>query len=429
MGNNKSSESSKASPMRGGWRGPLIKRKEFIQISSLATASLLVPKFLKAFEGQNMVLPGNKVVVILQLSGGNDGLNTVIPVRNDLYYKARPKLGIARAETLSITDEVGLHPALTGFKELHDDGSLAILNNVGYPNPDRSHFRSMDIWQTASQSSEYLTNGWVGRYLDAQCHGCDKPTQAIEIDDVLSLALKGENVKGIAVKDPRRLYGTANEKFFRDVMKNHKPARLNHSGVNETGEQPVDYLYKTMAETLSSADYIFQQSKMHPTNAKYPKTELGNSLKTIASLIYSEINTKVYYVSLGSFDTHINQDAQQQRLFTEMNDGVKAFVIDLKAQHRFDDVMLFTFSEFGRRVNQNASNGTDHGTANNMFLVSGGLKQKGMLNAMPNLSDLNEGDLKYNVDFKNVYATVLNKWLKADDKLILTKQYEYLNFI
>ncbi|MGB3005012.1 MAG: twin-arginine translocation pathway signal, partial [Chitinophagaceae bacterium] len=178
------------------------KRKEFIQIGSLATASLLVPKFLKAFEGQQMVLPGNKVVVILQLSGGNDGLNTVIPVRNDLYYKARPKLGIAKEKTLLLTDEVGLHPALTGFKELYDDGGLAILNNIGYPNPDRSHFRSMDIWHTASQSSEYLFNGWVGRYLDAQCNGCDKPTQAIEIDDVLSLALKGEKSKGIAVKDP-----------------------------------------------------------------------------------------------------------------------------------------------------------------------------------------------------------------------------------
>lgn len=396
------------------------KRKEFIQIGSLATASLMVPKFLKAFEGKSMVLPGNKVVVILQLSGGNDGLNTVIPFRNDLYYKARPKLGIAKDKALAVTDEAGLHPALKGFKELYDDGSLAILNSVGYPNPDRSHFRSMDIWHTASQSHEYWTNGWVGRYLDAQCNGCDKPTQAIELDDVLSLALKGEDIKGIAVKDPRRLYGTANEKFFRDVMRSHK---------DEAGEQPVDYLYKTMAETLSSADYIFQQSRMHPTNAEYPKTELGNSLKTIASLIYSEINTKVYYVSLGSFDTHINQDAQQQRLFTEMNDAVKAFVKDLKQQHRFEDVMLFTFSEFGRRVNQNASNGTDHGTANNMFLVSGGLKQKGVLNPLPDLSDLNEGDLKYNVDFKNVYATILKKWLNADDKAILSKQYEYMNFI
>ena len=398
----------------------VIKRKEFIQVGSLATASLMLPKFLKAFERPSMVPSGNKVVVILQLSGGNDGLNTVIPVRNDIYYRSRPRLGIRKDKALSLTEDVGLHPALTGFKELYDDGSLGILNNVGYPNPDRSHFRSMDIWHTASQSNEYWTNGWVGRYLDAQCNGCDKPTHAIELDDVLSLALKGTNMKGIAVKDPRRLYGTANEKFFRDVLKNHK---------DEAGEQPVDYLYKTMAETLSSADYIFRQSKMHPTNAEYPKTELGTSLKTIASLIYSEINTKVYYVSLGSFDTHINQEGQQQRLFTEMNDAVKAFVKDLKSENRFDDVLLFTFSEFGRRVEQNASNGTDHGTANNMFFVSGALKQPGLMNSLPDLGDLNEGDLKYNVDFKNVYATVLNKWLKADDKSILNNKYEYMNFI
>lgn len=398
----------------------LIKRKEFIQVGSLATASLLLPKFLKAFEGRTLVPAGNKVVVILQLSGGNDGLNTVIPLRNDIYYRSRPRLGIEKTKALGLTDEVGLHPALTGFKELYDDGSLGIMNSVGYPNPDRSHFRSMDIWHTGSESTEYLTTGWVGRYLDAQCNGCDKPTQAIEIDDVLSLAMKGEHIKGIAVKDPRRLYGTANEKFFRDVLKNHK---------DESGEQTVDYLYKTMAETLSSADYIFQQSRLHPTKAEYPKTELGNSLKTIASLIYSDINTKVYYVSLGSFDTHINQDTQQQRLFTEMNDAVKAFVKDLKDNNRFNDVMLFTFSEFGRRVEQNASGGTDHGTANNMFLVSGGLKQKGLINPLPDLADLDEGDLKYKVDFKNVYATVLNKWLKADDEKILQKAYSHLEFI
>lgn len=398
----------------------VIKRKEFLQIGSLATASLMLPKFLKAFEGRAMVPAGNKVVVILQLSGGNDGLNTVVPVGNDLYYKARPGLGIRKNKAVLLNDEVGLHPGLSGFRDLYDDGNLAILNNVGYPNPDRSHFRSMDIWHTASQSNEYWSNGWVGRYLDAQCRGCDKPTQAIEIDDVLSLALKGENIKGIAVKDPRRLYGTANEKFFKDVLKNHK---------DEPGEQPVDYLYKTMAETLSSADYIFRQSRLHPTAAEYPKSELGNSLKTIASLIYSEINTRVYYVSLGSFDTHINQDMQQQRLFAEMNAAVTAFVKDLKKNNRFDDVMLFTFSEFGRRVSQNASGGTDHGTANNMFLISGGLKQKGVLNALPDLADLQDGDLKYNVDFKNVYATILNKWLNADDRLILGGTYESMGFI
>jgi uncharacterized protein (DUF1501 family) len=397
----------------------IIKRRDFIKVGSLATASFMVPKFLKAFEGRQVVPQGNKVMVILQLSGGNDGLNTVIPMRNDIYYRERPRLAIDKSKALRLTDEVGLHPSLIGLKELYDDGSLGILNNIGYPNPDRSHFRSMDIWQTGSASNEYVPTGWLGRYLDAQCRGCDKPTYALEIDDVLSLALKGENSKAIAMKDPKRLFGTSNEKFFKDVLKDHK---------NGTGEEPVDYLYKTMSETLSSANYIFQQSKLHPSTTDYPKTELGNGLKTIASLIFSDINTKVYYISLGSFDTHVNQEAQQQRLFTELSDAVKAFTKDLKANNRFEDVLMFSFSEFGRRVAQNASGGTDHGTANNMFLIGGALKQKGIINEMPNLSDLQEGDLKYNIDFKNVYATVLKNWLEADDSAILGRKYDHLGF-
>jgi len=398
----------------------LIKRREFLQVGSLATASVLVPKFLKAFEEKNWVPAGNKVLVILQLSGGNDGLNTVIPYRNDLYYKARPRLGIEKSKALLLTDEAGLHPALTGFKDLFDDGSLGILNNVGYPNPDRSHFRSMDIWHTASDSRDYWNTGWLGRYLDAQCKGCDKPTYALEVDDTLSLALKGEEAKAIAMKDPKRLFGTANQRFFKEIMQQHH---------DEPGEQPADYLYKTLSETISSADYIFEKSKFRPSRADYPKTDLGQSMKTIASLIFSDINTKVYYVSLGSFDTHINQQFQQQNLFMQMNDAVKVFVKDLKQNGRFDDVLLMTFSEFGRRVSQNASGGTDHGTANNMFFISGGLKQKGIINEMPDLSDLQEGDLKYRIDFKSVYATVLKNWLGADDAAILQRKYNYLNFV
>lgn len=398
----------------------LLKRKEFLQIGSMATASMMLPKFMKAFEAPHMVPPGNKVLVILQLSGGNDGLNTVIPVRNDIYYKVRPKLGIGREEALRLTDDAGLHPALTGLKDLYDNGNLGILNNVGYPNPDRSHFRSMDIWHSASDSDKFVYTGWLGRYLDAQCQGCDKPTQALELDDTLSMAMKGEHMKGLAMKDPRRLFNTSNEKFFKDVIKNHQ-------GDHE--EQPVDYLYKTMAETMSSADYIFKQSRVHPTSTVYPSTDIGNSLKTIASLIFSDINTKVYYLSLGSFDTHVGQSGQQNRLFTEMNAAITAFVKDMQQNNRFQDVMLTTFSEFGRRVAQNASGGTDHGTANNMFFVSGALKQKGLLNPMPDLSDLKNGDLQYNVDFKNVYATLLNKWLGADDKQILGRELSYLDFV
>ncbi len=396
----------------------LFKRKEFLQIGSLATASLMMPKFLKAFDGKTIVPSGNKVLVVLQFSGGNDGLNTIIPIRNDIYYKSRPNLGIEKDKALALTDDAGINPALPAFKELFDDGSLAIMNNVGYPNPDRSHFRSMDIWQSGSDSDKYVYTGWLGRYLDAQCNGCGKPTQTLEVDDVLSLALKGENNKGLAVKDPKRLYNTSHEKYFKDINAAH-----------EKGEETVDYLYKTLSETLSSADYIFEQSKLRPSSQMYPSTQTGKDLKTISSLIMSDINTKVYYLSLGSFDTHVNQENQQKRLFTELNDAINVFVKDLKQNNRFEDIMVMTFSEFGRRVSQNASGGTDHGTANNMFFIGGGLKQKGLINAMPDLNDLNEGDLKHTVDFKSIYATVLRQWLDADDKQILGKQYELMNFV
>ena len=400
----------------------LLKRRQFLQIGSLATGSFMIPKFLKAFEHKVPFVPnGNKVVVVLQLSGGNDGLNTVIPVRNDIYQSVRPGIGFSKEKVAMITDEVGLHPALQGFAGLYHDGSLGILNSVGYPNPDRSHFRSMDIWQSGSESNQVWQSGWIGRYLDAQCKGCDKPTQALEIDDTLSLALKGIDEKGIALRDPKRLYNNSHEDYFKALSAGHQ--------ADEHHEKPVDYLYKTMAETVSGANYIFEQSKLHPSSANYPKTQLGNSLKTISSLILSDINTKIYYVSHGSFDTHVGQQQQQQRLFTEMNDAVTAFVNDMKANHRFDDVLLFTFSEFGRRVAQNASGGTDHGTANNMFLLSGNLKEKGLITPMPDLSNLQDGDLQYQVDFKNVYATVLNNWLGADDEKILGKKYEKMGFV
>ena len=398
----------------------LVNRRKFLTLGSLATGSLMLPKFLKAFEGSVRGLGGNKVLVVLQLSGGNDGLNTVIPVRNDIYYRSRPSLSITKEKALTLNDDAGLHPSLTNLKALYDEGNMAILNNVGYPNPDRSHFRSMDIWQTASGSDEVLNSGWLGRYLDAQCLDCAKPTQVLEMDDMLSLALSGDKMKGIALRDPKRLYDTSQDPFFKEML---------NAGMHQQTEDPGSYLYKVMAETVSGADYIFQQSKLRPSVTVYPNSEIGKNLKTIASLISSDINTRVYYVSLGSFDTHVGQQDKQAKLFSDLNDAIKPFTDDLKSNHRFEDVLMMSFSEFGRRVSENGSGGTDHGTANNMFLISGGLKDKGILNGMPDLSNLTDGDLNQQMDFKRVYATVLNKWLQADDYKILGRQYEYLNFI
>ncbi|WP_313263488.1 DUF1501 domain-containing protein [Sphingobacterium sp.] len=396
----------------------IIKRREFLKVGSLATASLLLPNFLKGMTSPDALERRNKILVVLQLSGGNDGLNTIIPTRNDIYFRERQTIAVDNA--LYLTDESGINPALPFFKELFDRGDLAVLNNVGYPNPDKSHFRSMDIWHSASRSDEYLESGWIGRYLDAACYDCSHPTQALEVNDMLSLALKGKQKKAFAFKDPKKLYQTSREEYFNTLFQEHQ---------QQHEEETVSYLYQTLGETMNNADYIFEQSKAKKTAALYPDSALGKDFKTIASLIRSDINTQVYYLQIGSFDTHINQRQRQESLFGTINDAVKSFVDDLKKNGLFQDVMLMTFSEFGRRVAQNASNGTDHGTANQLFFISGGLKQQGLLNDLPDLSQLNEGDLRYTEDFRKVYATLLKKWLGADSDKILGWKNGVYSFI
>ncbi len=383
----------------------LIKRREFLKISSLATASLMMPNFLKAMAFDEALEPDRKILVVLQFTGGNDGLNTIIPVKNDIYFRERNKIAIT--DSLPLTDEAGINPALSYFRELYDNGELSVMNNVGYPNPDKSHFRSMDIWHSASKSDEYLETGWLGRFLDEECYRCEHPTQALEVDDMLSLALKGNHNKAFAFKDPKRLYQTSQEKYFKSLYDHHHD------------DETVSYLYQTLGSTINNADYIFEKSKAKKTGESYPNSQLGKDFKTISSLIKSDINTRVYYLSVGSFDTHVNQNERQQKLFGDINEAVKSFVADMKAHGLFENILLMTFSEFGRRVAQNASNGTDHGTANQMFFISGGLKKKGILNSLPDLTHLNEGDLIYSEDFRKVYATILRNWLKADSSKVL----------
>ena len=395
----------------------LIKRRDFLKISSLASASLLLPGFLKSMTFEGALNPTQKKLIVLQFTGGNDGLNTIIPIKNDIYFRERNKIAIQ--DSLKLNDETGINPALSYFKNLYDSGELSVMNNVGYPNPDKSHFRSMDIWQSASRSDEYLDTGWIGRFLDEECYRCQHPTQALEVDDMLSLALKGENNKAFAFKDPKKLYQTSQEKYFKSIYDHH------HSHDDET----VSYLYQTLGSTINNADYIFDKSKSVKTAEDYPNTKLGKDFKTVASLIKSDINTQVYYLSIGSFDTHVNQNERQQKLFEEINGAVESFVADMKKNGLFDDILLMTFSEFGRRVAQNASNGTDHGTANQMFFISGGLKKKGLLNDLPNLEKLNDGDLIYTEDFRKVYATVLKKWLSADSSKILGWKNGMYDFI
>lgn len=278
-------------------------RRKFLQQSALATVgTMLMPHFLKALEHGGAVPSSEKTLVVVQLSGGNDGLNTVVPFRNDIYYQLRPQLALPASNVLKASDELGFHPAL-------------------------------------------------------------------------------------------------------------------------------QKLYKTLAEASSSADYIYDKWKVFKSSAQYPDTALGKQLKTVAELIQSGIQSKVFYVSFSGFDTHVRQQPQHERLLNTYADALHSFVGDLEKSDDFKNVLVLTFSEFGRRVSQNASNGTDHGTANNVFIIGKQLKKAGFLNGTPNLTKLDNGDLIHEVDFRQVYATILNKWLGANDQIVLGKRFGQLQFI
>ena len=231
--------------------------------------------------------------------------------------------------------------------------------------------------------------------------------------------MKGEKVKALAVQEPEKLYKQITGDFMSKIAKN-KPADAHDN---------VAYLYKTLAETASSAEVLHTQSKIYKSSSDYPQGELGQRLKTISELIVSGMPTSVYYVSISGFDTHFNQVNQQERLLKNYADAVNVFVNDLKKNDKFKDVAIMTFSEFGRRVKQNASGGTDHGTANNVFLIGENLKRPKMLNEAPNLTNLDDGDLKFSVDFRQIYTSLLQDWLKTSDKAILGKSFESLGLL
>jgi len=401
-----------------------MNRRAFLQKTALATAgTMLIPSFLKAFESP--LLPnkakGEKILVVIQFSGGNDGLNTVVPFQNDIYYAKRPRLAVPKIDALHLNDELGLNPVMAGLHKLYEKGFLTVINQVGYPNPDRSHFRSMDIWQTASASNEYLSTGWLGRYLDATCgRDCKTAHEVVEIDDMLSLALKGDKIKGLATTNAKKIYEATQNKHIQRL------SQLAPQYKDEHGE--ATYLYKTLAETVSSASYLYSKTKTYNATQIYPDNEFAQQLKTIAQLINAGVDTSVYYTSLTGFDTHVNQKNQHEKLLKTYSEAIETFVKDLQTGGRWSDVMVMTFSEFGRRVSQNASGGTDHGTANNLFLLGGSLQKAGVWNEAPNLTDLDEGDLKYKVDFRDIYATILRKHLQADHKVILGGEFQMLDF-
>ncbi|WP_066223244.1 DUF1501 domain-containing protein [Formosa haliotis] len=396
-----------------------MKRRDFLKQSSLASSLFFVPSFISAFQKVNSTTLSHKKLVVIQLAGGNDGLNTIVPFTNDIYYQNRPEISLQNQDLIKATSDLGFHKNLGPLKQLYDKGYLTVINNVGYPNPNRSHFRSTDIWQTASASNEFLSSGWLGRYLDEYVK---KPYGGIEIDDSLSLILKGETLNGIATKNPAILNRNMQTAYFKKVLNTQSDAHLS--------EHNLGYLYQTMIEAQSSAKYIFETSKTYKSKQDYPNNPFAKQLKTTAEFINSNLSSSVYYVAMGGFDTHAGQINRQSKLLDMYASSIETFVKDLEANDTFKDTLILTFSEFGRRLKQNAGQGTDHGAANNVFLIGKNLKTPGFYNESPNLVDLDSnGDLKYTVDFRSIYATILNSWLAVNDETILNKSFNKLSFI
>ena len=374
-----------------------MNRRNFLSLTGTFTGgSLLLPSFLKTFAMQKNLIIGEQCLVFVQLNGGNDGLNTFIPFQDDLYYQYRPNIAISKSDVISGNSGMAFHPALKDFASMQQAGDLSVIQNVGYQNPVRSHFRSQEIWQTAPTNQEYLNDGWLGRYLDSNYQQSNS-TGGINIDSIDNLALKGQNPNSITVKDPSRFSSKNN--FDGDVKLSDNPQ--------------LDFVRK-IANSVSEGSEDIQKALKNAiiSEVNYPKTGLAKNLEWISKLIKGNLNSKVYYTTLGSFDTHDNQLAVHKNKLSELNDAVFSFYLDLKKSNQLQNVTVVVFSEFGRRVKDNGK-GTDHGTAAPMFVI-GGNNQGKVIGKNPNLSVLDNCDLKHNIDFRSVYASLLKNKMNFD---------------
>lgn len=389
-----------------------MKRRDFLKKTGVVTAgSLLLPSFLRANTLSSSLNGSMKRLVVIQLSGGNDGLNTVAPYGEDEYYNNRMRIGLKEESLLKIDHQFGFNPVLKGLYKLHQEGMVSILNSVGYPNPSRSHFRSMDIWHTASNTEEYKTHGWIGQYLDSYCQNA---CQAIELNGNLSLALKGKEKSGIAFTNPEAFYKAINAPFYKELK-----------AVSTTNTE-LDFMYKVFNDTQNSAKYIYDQHQLVSNTVDYGRGAFGQQLKEIATLIQSDIQTPVFYTSLKGFDTHVNQLGNHNRLLKLLDEGISAFVKDLEKDNLMEDTTILIFSEFGRRLKENASRGTDHGAANVSFVIDKNLsKQAHQFNTI-DLTDLHRGDPKHKVDFRSIYQEILTHRLKVNSETVLGRGYQKL---
>ena len=397
-----------------------MKRRAFIKKSALGSVgTFFVPEFLKQMDQIGLLGQQSfKKLIVIQLSGGNDGLNTIVPYENDIYYNLRPRLGIKSSEVLKLDKGLGLNPAMTRFNQLYQDGYVSILNSVGYPNPNRSHFRSMDIWHTAVDSNKYSKTGWLGRYMDAHC---DNSHAMLELDSQLSLSMHGRKRNGLALENSQSLYKSLRAPYFKRVIDAAESSSLD--------EDNQGYLYKTLIQTNQSAKYLAETHTVKSTKIDFPATKLGRKLGQVAQFIQSGFSTQVYYVSHNGFDSHANQRRSQDKLLKDYSDAVFSLVQSLRRAGEFENTLIMTFSEFGRRVKENGSAGTDHGKANNLFLLGSNLNKPGIYNPGADLINLDKGDISHNIDFRNVYWDIIGEWFEKDPSQVISKSFNSLNII
>jgi uncharacterized protein (DUF1501 family) len=440
--------------------GLLRTRRDFLRGSMLGAATAwtmpgFVANTVSALEAEaaGQISPrtggDGRILVVLQLAGGNDGLNTVVPFTDDAYRRNRSTLGLPEGGLLKLDDHLGLAPSLAGLKKIYDEGHLAIVQGVGYPNPNRSHFRSTEIWQCATDSDKVSKTGWLGRYFDNACAGAPNPTVGVSLSDQAPQSFRAERSPGIAMSSPemyRWVHGkdAALEEAFEELnspdgiemMSGGSIAALGggKSGVASPSEGPLAFLERTALEAQVSSEKVSAVAKKAGSAgaSAYPAgNRLAQSLQLVSRMIAGGLPSRVYYVSHGGFDTHNNQGGERgthQNLLRQLDLAVSAFVSDLKERKLYDQIALMTFSEFGRRVRENGSGGTDHGTAAPLFVLGGGIKG-GLHGKAPSLTDLDNGDLKFTTDFRAVYGTLLDGWLGMSPIKVLGREFSKLGLV
>jgi uncharacterized protein (DUF1501 family) len=407
-------------------------RREFLSRSlttgSLVSLGLTVPSFLArtalAAPESRKAGARDTILVVVQLTGGNDGLNTVIPYKDAEYAKLRPTLKQPTAQIKNLNDDVALHPSMDGLAGLLQERALCVVQGVGYPNPSQSHFRSMDIWQAAS-TADTLTEGWIGRGLK-QMQGAGAFHLAAS-NESAPLALSGAPVRAPSI--------TSLEDFQLKLAPASGSDKKEQKAIIEGSAKPVgdrpsllDFVQRTAANTYASSQRLQEIGKNYQPKATYPQTPLANRLKLAAQLIDASLGARIFYVALDGFDTHANQATTHSQLLTQLSGAMTAFYKDMAARGHKDRIVMMTFSEFGRRARENGSKGTDHGSAAPMLLVGGKVKP-GVVGKHPSLTQLEMGNLKHHTDFRQVYAAILDGWLGVSSKDVLGQKFDVLEVL